>query len=149
MTIPAALHRQYINLVNHWPIDPLRPTVSFQNMLADRVERYFGTHAQADETIPTQNTPLRAETIAKEGAHEAVAKPVVKFDQALIEKEINVLGNLLEDRFKKAYPVSDTMLKPKSNPEYYEKLLQELDEAPSRSWWQAQINSWKGYIRFQ
>jgi cytochrome b pre-mRNA-processing protein 6 len=41
------------------------------------------------------------------------------------------------------------MLKPKSNPEYYEKLLQELDEAPSRSWWQAQLNNWKGYIRFQ
>jgi hypothetical protein len=76
-------------------------------MLADRVEKYFGTHVQANETIPTQNTHLRAETIAKEGAHEAVAKPVVKFDQALIEREINALGNLLGDRFKRAVSTRD------------------------------------------
>jgi cytochrome b pre-mRNA-processing protein 6 len=41
------------------------------------------------------------------------------------------------------------MLRPKSNPEYYEKLLKELDAAPERSWLQSKMNMLKGLIQFQ
>ncbi|KAF8245121.1 hypothetical protein K440DRAFT_634930 [Wilcoxina mikolae CBS 423.85] len=67
----------------------------------------------------------------------------------MVQKEIDILGNLLEDRFKKAYPLKENMLRPKSNPEYYEKLLKELDAAPERSWLESKLNFWKGLIRFQ
>jgi len=58
------------------------------------VNQYFGTHVEADATIPSQNTPAITPASSAEG------KPVVKFDANLMQKEINILGNLLEDRFK-------------------------------------------------
>lgn len=38
-------------------------------------------------------------------------------------------------------------MRPASNPDYYKKLVDEIDEAPKRSWLGRKINSWKGYIR--
>lgn len=46
------------------------------------------------------------------------------------------------------YPLSDTLMKPASNPTYYQGLLKELQEAPQRSWFGRIINSWKGFLRF-
>lgn len=46
------------------------------------------------------------------------------------------------------YPLSEKMLKPPSNPEYYERLIKELDEAPRRSWLQSKLARWKGFLRF-
>ncbi|KAF8536134.1 hypothetical protein BDD12DRAFT_852447 [Trichophaea hybrida] len=143
MSISNILHRQYVALIHHWPIDPLRPTISFRETLSARVNQYFGTHVEADATIPSQNTPAITPASSAEG------KPVVKFDANTVQKEIDILGNLLEDRFKKAYPLKENMLRPKSNPEYYEKLLKELDAAPERSWLESKLNFWKGVIRFQ
>jgi len=41
------------------------------------------------------------------------------------------------------------MLRPKGNPEYYEKLMKELEAAPERSWLGSKINAWKGWIRMR
>lgn len=46
------------------------------------------------------------------------------------------------------YPLSDALIKPASNPTYYQDLLKELQEAPQRSWFGRIINSWKGFLRF-
>lgn len=49
---------------------------------------------------------------------------------------------------RKQYPLSDKMMKPASNPKYYDELLKEIDEAPKRSWFQGVLNRWKGFLRF-
>lgn len=45
------------------------------------------------------------------------------------------------------YPLSERMLKPASNPAYYDALIKEIDEAPKRSWFGRFVNKWKGFIR--
>lgn len=47
------------------------------------------------------------------------------------------------------YPVTDHILMPKGQPDYYKKLLEELEVAPKRSWLERQLNSWKGWIRLK
>lgn len=49
--------------------------------------------------------------------------------------------------YVRQYPITEKLLRPKGNPKYYENLLKELEKAPERSWLQAKLNSWKGYIR--
>lgn len=46
------------------------------------------------------------------------------------------------------FPVKDGMFRPKSNPEYYENLIKELEEAPTRSWFSRMAKKWGGMIRF-
>jgi len=38
---------------------------------------------------------------------------------------------------------------PASNPTYYSDLVRELEQAPQRSWFERQINKWKGFLRLQ
>jgi hypothetical protein len=54
---------------------------------------YFGSHVEADSEPPTRNTG----SVAQVGS----SRQVLKFDAARVEREIDVLGGLLEDRFKK------------------------------------------------
>jgi hypothetical protein len=39
------------------------------------------------------------------------------------------------------------MLHPKGNPDYYDKLIKELEVAPQRNWLSNFLSSWKGWIR--
>lgn len=39
-------------------------------------------------------------------------------------------------------------MRPASNPDYYDNLVKELDEAPNRSRFQSWVNKWKGFLRF-
>lgn len=47
------------------------------------------------------------------------------------------------------YPIQGSLLKPASNPTYYEDLIKELEEAPTRSWFGRWKNKWRGFVRFQ
>lgn len=165
MSTSTTLYRQYQTLIRNWPIDNLRPNFSFAETLQRRAAEYFGTHVEADSSLPTQNTDKISASPGLAGS----GKPVLKFDESGIQREINVLGALLEDRFKKAvgfpcwevgvggtgltevgqYPLGDNMLHPKGNPEYYDKLMKELHTAPERSWLGGKLSSWKGWIRME
>lgn len=110
MPLVNRLRSQYKLIIDSWPIDPLRPTISFRETLAQRADAYFGSQAEPDAAIPAQNTstpspspPAPSGVVAAGTAGaEGEGKQVFKFDAALIQKEINILGNLLEDRFKTA-----------------------------------------------
>jgi len=40
-------------------------------------------------------------------------------------------------------------LRPASNPEYYEKLMAEIEKIPNKSWLQAKLDKWKMMVRWQ
>lgn len=46
------------------------------------------------------------------------------------------------------YPVSKELLKPQSNPTYYEELIKELEMAPKRNWLQNFVTNLRGKVRF-
>jgi cytochrome b pre-mRNA-processing protein 6 len=62
---------------------------------------------------------------------------------------VNALYSLLDDRYKKKYPIPRDALHPSANPSYYEDLVRELEEAPKRNWWQRTVNRWRGFIRWK
>jgi cytochrome b pre-mRNA-processing protein 6 len=41
------------------------------------------------------------------------------------------------------------VLKPTSNPEYYDRLMEEIERAPEKSWWSAKLDEWKMKIRWR
>ncbi|KAI5854653.1 hypothetical protein BZA05DRAFT_392161 [Tricharina praecox] len=142
MSLQPLLYKQYCAIIARWPIDPLRPSLNFSTALRARVTHYFGTHADPDSTLPSQNTNA---VTAPSTPHPQAEK----FDAVTVKREINALAGLLEDRFMKQYPLAENMLKPKGNPDYYDKLMRELDAAPERSWLGTKMNAWKGWIRVE
>ena len=66
----------------------------------------------------------------------------------LEQAQVNALFSLLEDRYSKKYPLSSDVLKPTSAPEHYTKLMEEIERAPKKSWWEAKVDEWKMKIRW-
>ncbi|KAI8946154.1 hypothetical protein F4801DRAFT_80032 [Xylaria longipes] len=64
-------------------------------------------------------------------------------------RQANALYSLLENRYKRTYPITGTLLQPKSNPTYFTDLLRELEEAPSRSWFERFWLRMRGVVRLQ
>ncbi|KAI1819216.1 hypothetical protein F4861DRAFT_158511 [Xylaria intraflava] len=64
-------------------------------------------------------------------------------------KQANALYSLLDNRYKKTYPITGSLLEPKSNPTYFTDLLKELEEAPNRTFFERFMLRVKGVVRLQ
>ncbi|KAH9890770.1 hypothetical protein F4778DRAFT_367302 [Xylariomycetidae sp. FL2044] len=64
-------------------------------------------------------------------------------------KQANALYSLLQNRYKSKYPITGTLLRPKSNPDYYDNLVHELEAAPNRSGLERLWLRLKGVVRLQ
>jgi cytochrome b pre-mRNA-processing protein 6 len=62
--------------------------------------------------------------------------------------QTNALYSLLENRYMHENPMPAKLRRPASNPEHYDVLVRELEEAPGRSWLGALVKRVKGSLRF-
>jgi cytochrome b pre-mRNA-processing protein 6 len=90
----------------------------------------------------------------EEGAkpqNPAPAKPASPPSQAnprLEQAQVNALFSLLENRYSTKYALSPAVFKPASAPEHYTKLMDEIERAPKKTWWEAKLDQWKMKIRW-
>ncbi|KAK1963491.1 hypothetical protein LZ32DRAFT_609940 [Colletotrichum eremochloae] len=95
---------------------------------------------------------LRPETqfseIIQRGIERRYTAPNV-VDEVKELKQANALFALADDRFKKRFSLNGELLKPASQPTYFNDLLRELEEAPNRGWLQNMSKKLSGMFRFQ
>ncbi|KAI8137363.1 hypothetical protein BJV82DRAFT_635600 [Fennellomyces sp. T-0311] len=97
-----ALYRNYLRLVRDWPADKVRPRRDMKQVLAQRVEETFRRPLE-DDNVPLNMTEAK--------------------------QELEALEKLLNNEFKNKYPLSDKILSPASNPNYYTRLVSALGAA--------------------
>ncbi|KAL3491628.1 hypothetical protein BJX62DRAFT_204717 [Aspergillus germanicus] len=104
MARPAAQIR-ITHLLKHWPADPIRPA-------SVSVHTYLQSH------LTPSAHPSKDSTTSRK----------------ISESSLNALSSLLEDRYARRYPLSPKLRRPASNPDHYDNLIREFEEAPSRDW---------------
>ncbi|KAL2811130.1 hypothetical protein BJX63DRAFT_400099 [Aspergillus granulosus] len=108
MARPATQTR-IAHLLKHWPADPIRPaSVSVQTFLQSHLT------PPAQQPSQTSTTPTTTGKIS--------------------DSSLNALSSLLEDRYARRYPLPPKLRRPASNPDHYDNLIREFEEAPSRDW---------------
>ncbi|KAL8912835.1 MAG: hypothetical protein Q9171_002213 [Xanthocarpia ochracea] len=133
----SVAYRHFQRVLTQWPVDTLRPQVSFQNAMRRRIDKQLGPST-------TDNTSYDPANESK----DTLVTPLEPYNEEEQLEQVNVLYSFIENRYAKKYPLSNRLLKPLSNPEYYENLVKELEEAPKRSFFGRLLNSWKGFIRW-
>ncbi|KAK1593539.1 uncharacterized protein LY79DRAFT_552190 [Colletotrichum navitas] len=128
-------YRHFRTALALWPKDNLRPETQFKEIIQRGVERRY--------TAPN-------------------------VDEANELKQANALFALANDRFKKRvsdkrlallvppnpsdqsqFPLNGQLLKPASQPTYFQDLLRELEEAPTRGWLKNMSKKLSGMFRFE
>ncbi|CEN59587.1 hypothetical protein ASPCAL02032 [Aspergillus calidoustus] len=122
MARPAAQAR-ITHLLKHWPADPIRPaSVSVHTYLQSHLTP--PAQQSKDSTTPTTTNNIS-------------------------ESSLKALSSLLEDRYARRYPLSPKLRRPASNPDHYDNLIREFEEAPSRDWLGRLWKRLSGQFRFQ
>ncbi|CAI6338507.1 unnamed protein product [Periconia digitata] len=129
---------QYTRLLSLWPKDALRPNLPFTTAIAHRAKPY----GVAPPSAPSPSSTPATTPSPQPSASLPTTTPAQETAQ------INALFSLLENRYTAKYPLSADVLKPKSNPEHYERLMEEIERAPGKTWWQAKVDEWKMKIRW-
>lgn len=141
--------KQYTRLLRLWPTDALRPNLPFTRAIESRALPYGVTplsSASNSGKTPksTSAAPSKSDISATTAStHAQPANPQLEIAQ------ITALYSLLENRYAKKYPLSEAVFKPTSAPEHYTKLMEEIERAPQKTWWQAKVDEWKMKIRWQ
>ncbi|KAF3915668.1 hypothetical protein AA313_de0202808 [Arthrobotrys entomopaga] len=133
----AAQKAHYAKLIPQWPKDLIRPHIDFPAFLTRRLESDFG-----DAPPPKENDwPV---------IDDGSKRPLFEYGKykAGSDEQWNVLGGLVGNKYQKKYPVKK-LLEPGFQPDYYQKLIKEIDDVPNRSWLASYINSWRGFIRWE
>ena len=87
---PQILFKHYQRILNCWPVDSLRPEVSFQKVL----------QRKADETLnPSSVKPSQDNIVANEA--KATIPTAKSFDEKGELDQVNVLYSFLENRYAK------------------------------------------------
>ncbi|KAI8939509.1 hypothetical protein NX059_003280 [Plenodomus lindquistii] len=137
--------KQYTRLLTLWPKDALRPNLPFTRTIEHR-GLPFGVQPLAPATPDT--SPSKSSNPTPTIAAKSTAPPPSPSNPQLEQHQINALFSLLDNKFAKKYPLSPDVLKPKSAPQHYVKLMEEIEKAPKKSWWEAKVDEWKMKIRW-
>ena len=131
--------KHWTRILQRWPVDRVRPEkVSFQTVMKARL----GKH----------NTGVSGNNAAESiNANEAMVSAVEpsRWNENAEMVQANALYALLENRFAKDYPMDQTLRKPASDPEHYDNLVREMDEAPTRSWLGGLTKRIRGSLRLK
>src|SRR5262245_56799044 len=124
---PKAITRHYTRILSLWPKDALRPNLPFT--------RAIEHHALPYGVKPLSPSPASAKSTTSPHAHvPSPSNPQTEL------ANINALYSLLENRYSKAHPISPGVLKPTSNLEHYDRLMEEIEAAPGKSWLKAKLD---------
>jgi cytochrome b pre-mRNA-processing protein 6 len=106
--------------------------VSFQTIMQRRIDKAI----DPDSVVATKDSKA------------APAPPPKPFNEREQLQQANILNSLLENRYSKAFPMPQSLRYPAGNPTHYDDVVRELDEAPSRSWFDSLSKRIKGSLRF-
>jgi len=130
--------KHWSRILRRWPVDRVRPeNVSFQKIMKQRIDKHL-----------QQSSPSAASSSVKSNQTVLSAVAPQRFTERGELEQANVLYSLLEDRYAKEYPLSESLRNPASNPTYYDDLVKEMEEAPTRSWMGGLVKKIKGSLRF-
>lgn len=122
-----AVYKDFVSLAQSWPKDPLRPEIDFGSSITSAAQT-------ALLTIQSQSA-LHPEQVSAVNRGDPLPNPLpgtktlTKAELEYAKKSLHMLTELKENKVQMEYPLPESMLKPKSQPEYYDRLIRSIERA--------------------
>ena len=93
-------------------------------------------------------SPSQAADSVKSNEALVSATPPTAWNNSEEERQAAILSAFLENKYAASSPMPASLRNPRSDPKHYDRLIAELDEAPTRSWFEGIVKRIKGGLRF-
>ncbi|SNX86841.1 related to acetylornithine aminotransferase precursor [Melanopsichium pennsylvanicum] len=121
------LYKSFVDLGQSWPKDPLRPEIDFgSSVIAAAQTALLSVQSQA---------ALHPEQVQAKSPGDPLPNPLpgtktlTKHELEYASQSFKLLTDLKENKVHMEYPLPESMLKPKSQPEYYDRLIKSIERA--------------------
>ncbi|CDW99695.1 hypothetical protein [Sporisorium scitamineum] len=121
------LYRKFIELAQSWPKDPLRPEIDFGASIITAAQTALLTVQSQAAVHPEQVHAASPGNPLPTPLPGTKTLTVAELEYA--QKSLDLLTELRENKVKMEYELPEGMLKPKSQPEYYERLVRGIERA--------------------
>jgi acetylornithine aminotransferase len=121
-----AVYKQFIELGESWPKDPLRPDIDFGASISAAAQTALLSVASQSAVHPEQVHRPRGAPLPDPLPG---TRTLTKDELAYAQQSLTLLRELRDNKVQLEYPLPESMLKPKSQPEYYERLIRSIERA--------------------
>ncbi|SAM85370.1 related to acetylornithine aminotransferase precursor [Ustilago bromivora] len=122
-----SLYKEFISLAQSWPKDPLRPEIDFGNSIIAAAQTSLLSIQSQSSLHPEQVHAKLPGNLLPDPLPGT--KTLTKAELDYARKSLGLLQELKENKVSMEYPLPESMLKPKSQPEYYDRLIRSIDRA--------------------
>ena len=122
-----SLYKDFVSLAQAWPKDPLRPEIDFGTSIITAAQTALLTTQSQAALHPEQ---VHAKTPGDPLPHPLPGtKTLTLAELEYAQKSLELLKELRDSKVQLDYPLPESVLKPKSQPEYYDRLVKSIDAA--------------------
>lgn len=129
--------KQLVSVLERFPAERIKHLVSFKDSQIERFKRVAGLPVEdgkSDGKKPSINEikDIISRTSAPLGLQKDLLKkmqaalPKDELTEQSIKEQIKALNTLTSNKFKTYYDVGEKLYKPAGNPEYYQRILDEI-----------------------
>lgn len=131
--------KQMVTLLERFPKERFKHLINFKEVQLNRFKSMAGlpidtnqatsqekkmSLAELKDMVNRTSGPLGLQRTMLNKIQETLPKD--QFDQFEIKQQMNSLNNIINNKYRDYYKVGDKLLRPAGNPEYYERLLNEI-----------------------
>ncbi|KAJ1021129.1 hypothetical protein NDA16_003915 [Ustilago loliicola] len=121
------LYKHFVALAQSWPKDPLRPEIDFGNSIIAAAQTSLLSIQSQSSLHPEQVDAKHPGNPLPDPLPGTKALTKAELDYA--KKSFELLTELKQNEVQIEYPLPESMLKPKSQPEYYDRLIRSIEKA--------------------
>ncbi|GMM34060.1 Cbp6 protein [Saccharomycopsis crataegensis] len=133
-----SLGTSLLNKINHLPKERLNYSISFKE---SQYERFRTLAGAPKKYVIKQKKPSVKEIIFRRLKPQDISIRPEEFSEKLspenLKQMIHSLDNLSSNKFAQYYKVGDKLMKPSGYPDYYQRLMGEIQGTNRESWFSA------------
>lgn len=122
-----AVYKDFISLAQSWPKDPLRPELDFGASIVTAAQTALLSVQSQSALHPEQVHALQPGNPLPDPLPGT--KTLTKAELEYAQKSLELLQELKDNKVQLEYPLPQSLLKPKSQPEYYDRLVSNIERA--------------------
>lgn len=131
--------KQVVKLLEKFPEEPFKYLVSFKTTQLERFSRIAGlpiSQKDSSELSNKASIDTIKDVVNRTSGPLGLQKDMLKkmqaaiphdqFSETSMKEQVNALSNLVGNKYKTYYDVGDKLYKPAGNPEYYQRIIDDI-----------------------